>query len=519
MPGFHHVVITVVTLSILVGLAGVGVAAPIRIREIQIVRGNVFTDVEAERYAIFRAANVLHFTTREHVVRREFLFAEGDLVDDELIAATERALRALEFINEARIQVIPVDETTVDLYVYTHDAWTIIPGILFESGGGLTEVGLTATDANLAGFGKKVWFEGVHKTDVGITFAAGYKDPQVLGSRWTANTSFRSGPLVDAVDLSLVRPFYSPDTQWAYGGYGRWREESVRLFDSGEEVSRIRESSQFAQVFVTRAVGQRFKKLTAEFLFVYDDQRYDLIDGRQTSLPEDELTLTSSVGLFWREESWVKDKRVRKMTLTEDIQLGYNVGARIGRAGIPIPEGQKFWKFSGSFRHAFALAKRQYVFSAGEVSTEDDQNTIVGARGAYYNNLIPWQTLALNIKFDRAWNLDPSRQFTLGGESGLRGFPARRFDGNKSLLINAESRLYSGIEILTVALGAVAFIDAGRAWKRSSSIDLGELGYSAGFGMRFGFTRAPSEPIGRIDFGWPLTEGGFAVTVGAEQQF
>lgn len=519
MPGSRFILVVLASLSILVGLAGVGSASPRRIREIQIVRGNVFSQEEAEQYRIFRAANLMHFTTHEYVVRREFLFTEGDIVDTELIDATERALRALEFINEAYVRVVPIDDTTVDVYVHTHDAWTIVPGILFESGGGLTEFGVTGTDTNLAGFGKKIWFEGIHKTDVGITFAAGYKDPQVLGSKWVGSSSFRTGPLVDSVDLSLLRPFYSPDTEWAYGGYGNWREETVRLFDAGDEVSRILETSRVAQVFAARAFGQRFKKLTAEVSFVYDDQQYEVIDGTSTKLPNDELTLTSSVGLFYREEAWVKDKHIRKMTLTEDIQLGFNVGARIGRAGIPIPVGEEFWKFSGSYRHGFAPAKHHYLFLSNEVSTEDDENTIVSAGGTYYYKLIPWQTLALNAKLDHAWNLESSRQFTLGGESGLRGFRARRFDGDKSLLINAESRFYSPIEIWTVALGAVAFVDAGRAWERGSDIDLKELEYSAGFGMRMGFTRAPSEPTGRIDFGWPLTEGGFAVTVGAEQQF
>lgn len=489
------------------------------IREIVIVRGNVFTEPEAEQIAIFQIANALHFITRESVVRREFLFDEGDPVDEELIEATERALRALDFINEAQIRVVPVDKTTADLHVYTHDAWTIVPGILFESGGGITEVGLTGTDTNLAGFGKKIWFEGAHKTDVGTSFAAGYRDPQLFDTRWTASAGFRTGPLLDSVDASVVRPFYSPDTKWAFGGYGGWREETVRLFDAGDEVSRILEKNHIAQVFAARAFGERFRKFTAEALFIYNDQRYDMIAGTRTTLPDDELTLTTSLGLFWRNESWVKDKRVRKMTITEDIELGTNVGGRIGRAGVPIPYGEEFWKFSGSFRHAFALADNQYVFSSNEFSTEDDQNRILGVQGTYYLKPSTWQTLALNLKFERAWNLESSRQFTLGGESGLRGFRARRFDGNKSLLINAETRLYSPVEILTVALGAIAFVDAGRAWKRGEEVELDQFGASAGFGLRLGFTRAPSEPTGRIDFGWPLTEGGFAVTVGAEQQF
>lgn len=522
----HLALVLLVSVSIVsflaspgVGAAEEGGAASKRIRDIRIVRGNVFERAEADRYTIFRIANSLHVTTREHVVRRELLFAEGDLVDLDLLAATERALRAYEFVNRARVVVVPVDEATVDIEVYTHDSWTIIPGIFFETGGGLSKTGATATEINLAGLGKKVVLDAVHTSDVGMSFLASYDDPQVLGSRWVARSSFRTGPLADAAGLSIVRPFYSPDTRWAYGGHGNWRDETIRLFDSGSEVSRIRESRSDGQIFVSRAFGRRFNKITAELQYRFADQRFKAIEGTETALPEDEFSLTTSLGLFWRGESFVKDKHIRKMTLTEDIRLGFEIGARLGRAGFPIPEGEKHWVIAGSYRYAFLFGNRQYLFFASQVSTQDERNTILSLNGEYYYRWLPWQTLALNVDFNRAWKLDASRQFTLGGDSGLRGFTARRFSGDKSFLVNAESRFYSPIEILTVALGAVAFIDAGRAWNRGSNVDLEELKYSAGFGLRFGFTRAPNEPISRIDVGWPLNGGGFAVTVGSEHQF
>ena len=502
-----------------VGSAEEGAAAVRWIREIRIVRGNVFERAEVERYAVFQLANSLHVTTREHIVSRELLFTEGDLVDFDLLDASERALRAYEFINEARVVAVPVDEATVDIEIYTHDSWTIIPGLFFETGGGVSEIGATVNEINLGGFGKEVLLEGIHTSDVGTSFAASYNDPQVFGSRWIANSNFRTGPLKDSTGLSLLHPFYSPDTRWAYGGYGNWRDETIRLFDSGSEVSRIRESESGAQMFISRAFGRRFNKLTAELQYNYKDQRFRAIEGTGTTLPDDAFSLTTSLGLFRRGESFVKDKHIRKMTLTEDIQLGFNIGARLGRAGFPIPEGEKYWTVEGIYRHAFSLGKRQYLFFASRVSTQDKPSTELSVNGEYYYKWLPWQTLALNVEVKRAWNLDSSKQFTLGGDSGLRGFTARRFNGDKSLLVNAESRLFSPIEILTVAVGAVVFIDAGRAWNRGSNIDLEELKYSAGFGLRLGFTRAPNEPMTRIDIGWPPNHGGFAVTVGSEHQF
>ncbi|MFT5444490.1 MAG: hypothetical protein ACI8W3_003546 [Myxococcota bacterium] len=502
----------------------------------RILRSNVFSDAEASDYAIFKGANFLHTVTREHVIRRQLLIAPGDRLDRELLAATERALRLLEFVNDATVEVIDVSESAVaatpgdgpaalpssgyvDIVIHTHDAWTIVPGILFESGGGLTEIGLTGSDTNVAGFGKKVWLEGVHHSDVGNRFAAGYRDPQVLGSRWLGSGSFRTGPLLDAVDFSLNRPFYSPDSKWAYSAYGGWRAEKFRLFNAGDEVGRIQESRKRAQVAVARAVGARYRKLTAELLYIYEDAEYDVTEGLDVRVPEDELTLTTFVGLFYREERWVKDKRIRKMTITEDVRLGYQLGARVGRAGFPVPYGEKQWNFSATYQHAFTPIEGHYLFLSTVGSSEEDKNSVLSFGSTYFAKWSRWQTLAINFKLDYGWRLDGSNQFSLGGESGLRGFSARRFNGDKALLLNAETRLFSPVEILTVALGAVAFVDAGRAWAEDQDIKLDEVGVSAGFGMRFGFTRAPNEPTGRIDFGWPLSEGGFALTIGAEQQF
>ncbi|MGY8803240.1 MAG: hypothetical protein ACKVK6_03280, partial [bacterium] len=297
-------------ITILFGVGDVAFASTEIIREIRIVRGNVFTESVANQSRAFHTANVMHVTTRDHVIRGRLLFSEGEVVDNELLLATERAIRELEFVNEARIRVIRVDDRTVDIEVHTDDAWTLVPGIVFESGGGITEVGATAADTNFAGFGKKLWVEGIHNTDEGTNYAAGYTDPQVLNTWWQADVNFKTGPLIDAVNFSALRPFYSPDTEWAFGGSANWRSAERRLFENGDEVSRFLESSRRAQIFAARAFGPRYNKLTADLQFVYDERRFDFTKGTPVSLPDDELNLTTSVGLFWRKESWVKENRI-----------------------------------------------------------------------------------------------------------------------------------------------------------------------------------------------------------------
>ncbi len=109
-----------------------------RIREIRIEVSSVYPEEQAEESGWARFTNRWHIETRESVIRTEVLFEEGDELDEDLLEATERALRRLRFLNKAEVEVIPVDEHTVDVEIRTLDAWSLIPGINIDGGGGLT---------------------------------------------------------------------------------------------------------------------------------------------------------------------------------------------------------------------------------------------------------------------------------------------------------------------------------------------------------------------------------------------
>jgi hemolysin activation/secretion protein len=69
----------------------------------------------------------------------------------------------------------------------------------------------------------------------------------------------------------------------------------------------------------------------------------------------------------------------------------------------------------------------------------------------------------MRFKTNIGYDLDSSEQFQLGANSGLRGYPARQFTGQKLMLINIEDRQFWGDFSLgpKVALGSVVFLDAG----------------------------------------------------------
>lgn len=84
-------------------------------------------------------------------------------------------------------------------------------------------------------------------------------------------------------------------------------------------------------------------------------------------------------------------------------------------------------------------------------------------------------------------------EFRVGGAETLRGYDNFKFHGDKKLLANAEYRIK-----LADNLQGVVFVDAGNAWEKGKDVDLNEIKYGAGIGLRI------DTPIGmlRLDYGW-----------------
>jgi outer membrane protein assembly factor BamA len=140
-----------------------------RIREIRIKIAPVFTEQQAMESSLAKFTNDYHILTRESVIRTQILFKEGEVLDQELLEATERSLRGFKFLNKAEVLVVPVDDQSVDVEVKVKDAWSLEPGMNIKGGGGLYSISAHLIEFNLAGYGKKLYAEGIYESNVGTT--------------------------------------------------------------------------------------------------------------------------------------------------------------------------------------------------------------------------------------------------------------------------------------------------------------------------------------------------------------
>jgi outer membrane protein assembly factor BamA len=491
------------------------------IRTIHVYRQNVFPDSIENEALLYRLANHLHVVTKESVVRNELLFKEGDKLDYDITAETERKLRNLDFLGDNKIRIKDITEDSVDVYVYTQDQWSTVVSYVLESGGGLTQIGGNFEEVNFLGLGKKIFVQGVHESDVGLTWTLSFDDPQLFGSRWKGNTRLKKGPLIKNITVSFARPYISLDSRWAGGFAGFYLDETQRLFEAGDEVSRVKYLSEGASAYISRAFGERYRKKRIQLSYSYQNREFSPMGELTTTpVPDDELLHSTSLGGSIENIGYVKGQRIDRFYRTEDFRTGWVVSAGVTRTGFPIQKGIRRWEMGLAYSHNFYFARRHFIFSNVGYSTQFYNNTITSFSFKYFYRMFSWQTWAFNMNWLMARNLEESSQFLLGGDTNLRGFNAREFSGDKKLVMNLESRLFSSVDILSLAFGGVLFLDAGHVWKRGQEIDMSLLNYSVGFGLRVGITKAPGAPVFRMDFGYPLSDDrGLGIAIGFGQVF
>ena len=518
--------VVVLVCSVGTSLFGQPQPVPPQIGTIEVITHTVF-DIPTEGLVTpYRIANDIHVQTRERVLRRELLFASGDALDAELLEQTERNLRALPFIRDARVEAMPVDDNEdghperVDLRVVTWDRWSLAPRVDLQQVDGRTiwEAGISET--NLLGFGKEVSYS--HRTNLDRTSDRFlYRDPQLAGSRFLLTASLANLSDGDTEYILLDRPYFSLSDEWAFSFRAGSFSRLAPLFESGTEVERLRHRGRWGDVEFGKAI--RRKQTSAQRLHVAYRVREERVGGggRDFGILE--------VGFRSVEHRFTKLTHVNRFEQAEDFNLGAQSYGTFGLStgGLGGNPDRVLFTSAG---HSRSFAFRPDHFVATGVGLSGRR-----ARGRWLNALADvWlrylrkssrrQALVGKLAFRHGHNLDPEVQILLGAESGLRGYPVRQFVGTRSLLLSAEQRWFVADEIgQLVSLGVSAFIDSGFAWPEEQAVDLSDLKTAIGISLLLGSNRLSTRGGIRFDVGYAVNEvidaGRWVVSAGSDVDF
>lgn len=492
------------------------------VEEVEIVRRPIFEERDGRPLSWpYRLANRLHVRTRDHVVRRELLFARGDCAGAEALAQTERNLRAAGFLRDARVETAAAGSGrpgAVDVRVSTHDRWSTVPSLRFAQVGGrrLWTVGIA--ERNLFGGGQHVEVQRRADVDRHET-ALFFRDPRVAGSRVEASVSLADQSDGRRGELLVGRPFFALSTRWSFRARAEAFDRLDPLYERGERVADLAHDGRGLDL----EGGRTLLRTAAGALRAHAAYRYrrDRVgsDLRRFGIAEAGLSLV--------EHRFVRLTHVNRFERPEDFNLGRQLSAS---AGLSVPGfgGKETAVFlSAGARAGLAVGRERFVVGdaswTGRRRAGRWENGIAEAKVGGALRLKGRSLLLARAAYRHGSNLDPEVQITVGGHNGLRGFGINQWTGTRSLLVGTEARVFVADDVAQLLSFAVAaFGEAGYAWNRATAVALRDLRSDVGLGLMIGRNRLASRPL-RVDvayaFNPPPGRGRWQVSAGVSVGF
>ena len=494
-------------------------AAGAVIGEIRIDNQNIFDlDDSRENNALYSLANRLHVETRAQVVRKQLLFKSGERLSARLIDETERLLRGNAYFYDVIIRPYAWHDGVADIEVRTRDTWSFVPSISLNRAGGFNNGSLGFRDSNFLGTGVKVAAAAKSSSDSMAMDRTGaeleFLYPNAFDGHTTLGykvSSFSDGKSQAA---SVARPFYALDSRWAAGISAAKDDRLVPLYaDRDTVVGEYRRKRDTAEAFGGWSNGLRggwAHRYSLGVSYQNDAYSVDPDHAPPPQLPADR----TRVGPFLRYEAVQDDFRkltnLNQIGRTEILALGFHSTLQFGRALPAWGSTQYASLYSGSVGQGFEVPGDGLVFASAGVSGEysggrSDRQLMAGAAN-YYLRQQGGSVLFVSLRGERSRYSTGEEQLTLGGDSGLRGYPSRQQAGDRRVVLTAEQRFYSDwYPFRLLRLGGALFYDVGRAWGGPFESDANSRWLSdVGFGVRILSARSSSGTTLHLDFAFPL---------------
>ena len=492
---------------------------------------------EQRRFSWFyRTANALHVRTRRSVIARELLFAPGDCFNPTLAEESERLLRSYDFLAQVQIFGVPQLDGSYHVVVDTRDEWSTQPDFRVSLHNGVRFEGARLREANLFGRGESVtayYAQREVTRDYGISF----RTPQFAATRWDLEAELGRTRAGTIFSETVAYPFVGEVSRWS--ARQQFSRED-RFFDyvaddtgDGNHVLVPMRDKHFDLAVVARlghrgnltllGAGLNFQNLSYPGLprtahaddFDSEADADTTLIGPALRNREELNNIRLSLLLGQRNVWWVKRRGLDAMRGQQDVRLGAEIGASIGRSISALEADDDLQTmlalFTGLEVGNLLVSTRARLDTRRDFDAPSDLSEWEDVYGegellAYWQPLaLPRHTVVLRASGTAGWNTRTPFQLTLGGDRTLRGYHPDRFPGGRRAIFTLEDRMYWGWPWReTVDLGSSLFVDVGRMWPGDAPYGL-DSGWrtTVGFGLRSSFPPG-SRTTYRIDVAFPV---------------
>lgn len=439
-----------------------------------------------------RTANHLHINTQSRVVLNNLLFKKGETINPHELADSERLLRLLPFIKDARIIVEASERKSdpVKVIVITKDIWSIIvSGSLrrFEA------ASLTVTDKNFLGLGhslrNKLIVDSRYKPAFGFESAyriSNFRNTFINGEIFIARTEEH-----DRTGFQFQRDFITPDIRYA-GGIEFTKERLFREPIVEDTVmQRIALSFRHYDAWFGRSILLNSLAGRSNLTFAMRVSHLHHFDRPVVSVDSNRIytnatAVLASVSLTRR--LYHTSHLVNGYGITEDIPSGYKV---------TLTFGKEFNEFSVRDYLSMSTANGGYIgrygYLRGELSLggffngETFEQGLVKAKFNYFSHLFRIKKYYIrqffNLEIAKGLAHHDEDIINISDEYGIRGISNRELIGNQKITLNAETVAFSPYYFLGFRFAFFVFADLGMVSNDQSFLK-GKLYQGYGFGIR-----------------------------------
>jgi hypothetical protein len=490
-------------------------AAGAVIGKVEIATRNIFDESDPrERNGLFRLADHLHVRTKHATIQAQLLFASGDKYLARKLAETERVLRLLPYVYDARIVPVHYADGKVDIKVITNDVWTLSPGISFSRSGGSNDTKFNLQDTNFLGWGKTLQVSRGSTVDRTSNTVA-WTDPNVFGTRWTSALTYSDSSDGSQRSVLVTHPFYSLDAPWSTKIVVNSFDRTISRYNLGNIVDQFSDSENSYELsggISSGLVDGWTKRWT--FGMRYDRNLFlpaPITSVPAKTLPPDRTLSYPFTGFDILQDAYKKIGDENQIGRTEDLYFGTQVTGEVGYSNSAFGADRSAIMLTMKALRGLELAGRQQLFLTSDFSSRIEEghprNLIADAAAKYYWRWHQDWLLYAALSGTTTHMLDPDMQLLLGGDNGLRGYPLRFESGTSRALFTVEQRFFTDwYPFRLVRVGGALFADVGRTWGTGviGNSDPGLL-KDVWFGLRLGNRRSGLGNVLHIDFAFPLS--------------
>lgn len=485
-----------------------------RIGSITILRNEIFSENDSININwITETTNWVHSLTNEKTISTRLLFQEGDVYNQSIIDETGRMLRAMGILGEISIIPDTISNNIINITIITNDKWTLGINTTFKRDGGITTYNIKLKEENFLGNAQSISFDHNYSSDRSKPYGieAIFREPHLLSTWWNMILQYKSNEYLDVKTFLLERPLFSDTITWSLGMYCDSGRNRLRIFKEGAKTQEFDLKQENQSIWYTLRPNI-FNKASVGFNYI---RKRTETDSKYLK-PVDNLDL-ANLSFNVVNRTYYTTTYIENFGRTEDISLGYRYSINFGKNFKMNNSSKADYYYQVSWQQALHTPFNWYLSYGIDISSYlingRHTDAVLNCNLTQYLKISERNLLVLRSITMLGYNWSDGSQVILGSQTGLRGYPAYAFSGNRKLLFNIEHRFFSDLKFLIFRLGSVLFFDSGLVWNENDTFANQRFHSSAGFGLRIENIKQSGSGILRIDFAYNFDQNRFVQVI------